>query len=194
MKTGLLKFSLNSRNWDLWLDTEERSANPVEYPVDGLILYYLTSMNGGIMIHASGVTIGGKGFLFSGISGKGKSTMARLWEEAGAEVIHDDRLIIRKKEYGFEMHNTPVYRNETPRSSKISAIFIIDHGPINELFPIGGAISVSSVMANCIQQNWSPELVDRLLASVSELCSEVNVGLLSFRPDSSVVDYLTDDD
>jgi len=47
------------------------------------------------MIHASGVNNAGHGYIFSGVSGKGKSTMAKLWDNSGARVIHDDRLILR---------------------------------------------------------------------------------------------------
>ena len=74
----------------------EKEIDPFEYPLDGLILYYLTVINGDIMIHASGVNNAGEGYLFSGVSGKGKSTMAKIWDNYGAKVIHDDRLVIRK--------------------------------------------------------------------------------------------------
>ena len=95
--------------WDLWIETDRTKTDPLEYPLDGLILYYLTVINNDIMIHASGVNYAGKGFLFSGVSGKGKSTMAGIWDNRGAKVIHDDRLIIRKTGDGYRMFNTPVY-------------------------------------------------------------------------------------
>ena len=69
------------------------------------------------MIHASGVYYNGRGYLFSGVSGKGKTTMAGLWDNIGAQVIHDDRLIIRSIDGVYRMFNTPVYRNDEPRIS-----------------------------------------------------------------------------
>ena len=84
------------------LTDDEKEIDPFEYPLDGLILYYLTVINGDIMIHASGVNNAGHGYLFSGVSGKGKSTMAKLWENSGAKVIHDDRLIIRNTGSGLQ--------------------------------------------------------------------------------------------
>ena len=71
-----MKFSLTTREWDLWIDGSEKEIDPFEYPLDGLILYYLTVIHGDIMIHASGVNNAGHGYIFSGVSGKGKSTMA----------------------------------------------------------------------------------------------------------------------
>ncbi len=100
-KNAVLKFSLTSMEWDLWIYGREDETDPLEYPLDGLILYYLTVINGDIMIHASGVNNAGHGYIFSGVSGKGKSTMARIWENSGARVIHDDRLILRNTGNGY---------------------------------------------------------------------------------------------
>ena len=90
------------------------------------------------MIHASGVNYSGKGYLFSGVSGKGKSTMAKLWDNHGAKVIHDDRLIIRNTGNGYRMYNTPVYNNDEPLDSPLNKIFIIEHGTENRLIPLKG--------------------------------------------------------
>lgn len=192
-KSAVLKFSLSDKNWDLYFDGADRVIDPFEYPLDGLILYYLTAIKGDIMIHASGVNHDGRGYLFSGVSGKGKTTMAKLWDNEGAQVIHDDRLILRETENGYKMHNTPVYKNDEPKESSLDMIYLIDHGKENGLSPIGGAVTVSMVMANCIQHAWDPEIISRLLDSVSKVCSAVPVGLLSFKPDKSIVDYILKD-
>ena len=73
-KNAVLKFSLTSMEWDLWIYGAIDETDPFEYPLDGLILYYLTVINGDIMIHASGINNAGHGYIFSGVSGKGKST------------------------------------------------------------------------------------------------------------------------
>jgi len=190
-KKAVLKFSLNSREWELWIEGSAAETDPLEYPLDGLILYYLTVIHGDIMIHASGVNSGGNGYLFSGISGKGKTTMAKLWDRSGARVIHDDRLIIRHTGSGeFVMHNTPVYRNDLPVHSPLSKIFLIEHGKKNELIPVKGAGCISMLMANCIQHNWNPEIIERLLGSVSIMCSVVPTAKLLFKPDKDVIDYI----
>ncbi len=193
-KKGILKFSFNERNWDLWLDGTDRKADPMEYPLDGLILYYLSVIHGDIMIHASGVNNAGHGFLFSGISGKGKTTMAKLWDQSGARVIHDDRLILHKTGTGYLMYNTPVYKNDVPLVSQLNKIFLIEHGMKNELIPVRGAESVSKVMANCIQHNWDPEIIARLLGSVSIMCGTIPTVRLFFKPDRSVIDHILENE
>ncbi len=189
-RNAVLVFSLQKREWDLWIDSPGKETDPLEYPLDGLILYYLTVINDDIMIHASGINHSGEGYLFSGVSGKGKSTMARLWENSGARVIHDDRLILRKTENGYRMYNTPIYNNDIPQDSPLNKLFIIDHGSSNKIVPVKGAAAISLFMANCIQHNWDSVIISRLLGSVSELCESVPVMKLSFRPDKNITDYI----
>ncbi|MBA4323280.1 MAG: hypothetical protein C0408_10740, partial [Odoribacter sp.] len=158
-KEGILKFSLTTRKWDIYIKEAGNGTDPLEYPLDGLILYYLTVIHGDIMIHASGVDHAGHGYLFSGVSGKGKSTMAGLWNSAGVRVIHDDRLIVRKFAGAWKMFNTPVYNDDVPRESPLSRIFLIEHGTENKFIPVKGASAVSLVLANCIQHSWNPEII-----------------------------------
>jgi hypothetical protein len=189
-KTAILRFSTEAREWDLWIDHTGEETDPLEYPLDGLVLYYLTVIHGDIMIHASGISFSEQGYLFSGVSGKGKSTMARLWENSGAKVIHDDRLIVKKTGKGYTMFNTPVYDHDSPCDSQINHIFLIEHGPENMILPVRESAAVSLVMANCIQHGWDAEVISRLLASVSELCTAIPVARLSFRPDNSIIDTI----
>jgi len=193
-KNAVLKFSLIERNWDLWFDKAEKEIDPFEYPLDGLILYYLTVIHGDILIHASGVNNAGHGYLFSGVSGKGKSTMAKIWDNSGAKIIHDDRLILRKTASGYCMYNTPVYNNDEPHESPLSKIYIIEHGIENKLVPVKGATAVSLVMANCIQHNWGSDIIARLLESVSIMCGTISTVRLYFKPDRSIIDLILENE
>jgi len=193
-KKALLRFSLATREWDLWISGAGNECDPLEYPLDGFVLYYLTVINGDIMIHASGVNVARHGYLFSGISGKGKTTMANLWDKSGARIIHDDRIILRNTGSGYRMYNTPVYDDDKPLESPVTSIFIIEHGTSNKMLPVKGAAAVSLVMANCIQHNWDSELIARLLGSVSIMCASVPIFKLFFRPDRSVIDHILENE
>jgi hypothetical protein len=193
-KKAVLKFSLSKNNWDVWFDSAGEKFDPMEYPLDGLILYYLTVIRGDILIHASGINNAGHGYLFSGVSGKGKTTMAKLWDKSGARVIHDDRLILRKTGSGYKMFNTPVYNNDTPQESVLNKIFLIEHGKKNELIPVRGAAGISMVMANCIQHNWDSKIIVRLLGAVSIMCGTVPVVRLLFKPDRSIIDDILENE
>lgn len=187
---AILKFSMESPAWELWVKSDSKSFDPLEYPLDSLVLYYLSVINKDIMIHASGVDYNGSGFLFSGVSGRGKTTMAQLWDKMGGRVIHDDRLIIRRKGEKYEIHNTPVYSDDEPRSSVLNRIYVIEHGTKNDSTLLKGAQAVSLVMANCIQHNWGRHIIGNLLESITDLCRNVPVYKLSFRPDESITEYI----
>ena len=183
--------------WHIFLGLKRSDGDPLPYPVDplpypldGLLLYYLISKKGGMMIHGSGVIANGKGWLFTGRSGRGKTTMARIFDSSGDRVIHDDRLILLKEEGGWVMHSTPVYRNDEPRSARIEHVWIISHGRSNISVPVSGAEAAAMVLANSIQQNWDRGAAERLAAAAEDLVSVVAVSTLQFVPDSSVRDYL----
>jgi hypothetical protein len=189
-KKALLRFSLIFPEWDLWLENAGFSTDPLDYPLDALVLYYLTAINADIMIHASGVFYNNQGYLFSGMSGKGKTTLAGIWDNVGAQVIHDDRLIIRNIDGAYRMFSTPVSKNEEPKSSPLNRIFIIDHGTENDIVPLRESSAITAVISNCIQHNYDPEMIARFLGSVSLMCSRIPVARLSFRPDRSVIEYI----
>jgi len=166
------------------------TINPLPYPLDGLLLYFLFSRAGDIMIHGSGVSCHGRGWLFTGRSGSGKTTLARIFDRAGDRIIHDDRLVLRREEGRWVMHNTPVYRNDEPRSAPLDHLWIIRHGSANVSEPVTGAEAVAMILANCIQQNWDREAAARLAAAADDLASSVRVSRLSFLPEGSIRDYL----
>jgi len=177
-------------HWQLFTDETGNEINPLPYPLDGLILYYLTTLKGEIMIHGSGVVCDGRGWIFTGRSGSGKTTMAKIFDGAGDRVIHDDRLILVKKGNGWRMHSTPVYRNDEPRSADVDHLWIISHGKSNISTPLSGAEAAGLLLANCIQQNWDREASAQLMASVADLASSARVSRLAFMPDSRIRDYL----
>ena len=179
-------------NWQIFADSSGNdNVNPLPYPVDGLLLFFLASAKGDIMIHGSGVVYGSRGWVFTGRSGSGKTTIARLFDKSGDRVVHDDRLILRKEGDGWVMHSTPVYRNDEPRSAEVDHLWAISHGSANVSTPVRGAEAAAMLLSNCIQQNWDRLAAARLAASVDELVKEVRVSRLTFMPDKRVRDYLT---
>ncbi len=176
--------------WRLYADSNTGEVDPLPWPVDGLLLYFLSAVKGDVMIHGSAVSCNGRGWLFTGRSGSGKTTLAAIFDRYGDRVIHDDRLIIRKEPSGWMLHSTPVYRNDEPRETSLDHLWIIRHGGSNVSEPVDGAPAVAMILANCIQQNWDREMAERLAAAVDEVVSSVRVSRLAFVPDKSIRDYL----
>jgi len=94
-----------------------------------------------LVLHAVVVSCEGKGYIFLGPCGAGKSTHARLWLEhiEGTELVNDDFPVVRgNMVYGSPWSTiTPCYRN------------------VN--YPIGGIVSLSQASCNKIHRISSVE-------------------------------------
>lgn len=185
------------REWNVYMvqrSPETTSIDPLKYPLGPLLMYYLTVKNDAIMIHASGISDDGIGRIFTGVSGKGKSTMARLWFDAGAEVLNDDRLIIRKEAVGYSIHNTPMFYTDRPRRSRFGAAYIIYHAKENKLQKLSGAEAVSALAANCIQHGYDRSIIEHHLHFLSEMVETVGVHSLGVVPTHSVLEVIRNDE
>jgi len=163
---------------------------PLTYPLGPIVMHYLTVKSDAVMIHASCIFDGIKGRIFTGFSGNGKSTMSKIWADAGNLVINDDRLIIRKHDDRFYAYNTPMFYKDIPKKAALDAIYFISHSPENKVKQLSGALAVSKVLAFCIQNNFEQKLINNHLNFLSDLCSQIPVYELGFVPDSSVIKFI----
>src|SRR4051794_11567923 len=81
--------------------------NPLEFPLDELLVNAYLAPRNGVELHACGIIDGGQGLLFIGNSGDGKTTTARLWQGGSAEIVSDDRVVVREEDGGWMMYGTP---------------------------------------------------------------------------------------
>lgn len=178
------------KEWNVYMATSLQQAaffQPIKYPLGPLLMYYLTVKNEALMIHASGISDAGVGRIFTGVSGKGKSTMAKLWFDNGAGVINDDRLIIRKETSGYSIHNTPMFYADEPRKAALHAAYIIYHAKQNKLEEQRGAHAVAALAANCIQHGYNRAMLEHHLAFLSEMVNHIRVYALGVVPNASVL-------
>jgi hypothetical protein len=167
-------------HWTVYSNPDaDRSLMPLKYPLGPIIMYYLTVKSPAVLIHASCIFDGVKGRIFTGFSGNGKSTMSKIWADAGNQVINDDRLIIRKLDNGFFVYNTPMYYIDRPKKAPLHAIHLISHSPDNRIKKQYGALAVSKVMAFCIQNNYNKKFIHNHLDFLSELCGKIPVYVLA---------------
>lgn len=75
-----------------------RRADPLEYPLDELLVMHRLTQERAIELHGTGIVRpSGESNLFIGHSGAGKSTTTRLWTAVeDVEVLSDDRIIVRR--------------------------------------------------------------------------------------------------
>ena len=73
------------------------SVDPLGFPLAELLLNQRLARAGGVEFHGCGIrTPEGRGLLFVGHSGDGKTTTAKLWDgRPGVTILSDDRIIVR---------------------------------------------------------------------------------------------------
>ncbi len=110
-----------------------------------------------LLMHASVVRNGGKGYLFLGKSGTGKSTHSRLWLRhiPGSDLMNDDNPVVRVSGGAVHVYGSP-WSGKTPCYRRVSA-------------PVGGFVQLRQRPENTIRRESVPESLASLLSSISTM-------------------------
>jgi hypothetical protein len=167
---------------------------PLEYPLDELLMVNLLARGRGVEVHGCGVADSdGKGFLFLGQSGAGKSTIGRFWSQAGAAVLSDDRIILRMLDGRLWMYGTPWHGEAelaSARRTPVNRIFFLGRGEKNEVIPLSEADAVGRLMACSFVPFHSRAGLDFTLAFLQQVTRAVPCMGLRFVPDARAVDFV----
>jgi len=173
------------------------SFNPLEYPLNELaITGYLNLNRVGVLLHSALVSLNGRGFLFPGTPGMGKSTISKLWMNDGkAQVLTDERAIVREMDgrlaaFGTPWHSTAaMHRNE---GAQLEKIFFIRHGTENTLRKLTQFDAANRLMVRCFPTFWHREGMSFALDFCARIAAEIECYEFSFVPNQSAVDYIKD--
>jgi hypothetical protein len=166
---------------------------PLEYPLDELLMTNLLARGRGVEVHACGVLDAeGRGHLFLGQSGAGKSTMARLWQRQGT-VLSDDRIILREVDKRLWIYGTPWHGEAEfayPVRAPLTGLFFLRQGQSNTLTPQRSVEAVARLFACSFPPFYSRELLDFTLRFLEQVVKSIPCYELMFVPDERVVDFL----
>jgi hypothetical protein len=194
----LLVFDRGFTLGDLYVYPSEASERPTFK--FGLFLFELFAgmlpFRNGMMVHACGVDDGGRGIVFAGHSGVGKSTMAGLWQERdGVRILHDDRIILRKKGGRWWVYPVPgigEFRPSSPKGVPLESVFLVSHAAENRGRRKGVSGAATSLLAHVSLPPYDSGAVNVGLRLLEDLLGEVPIYELGFVPDEAVVDYVRD--
>lgn len=144
--------------------------------------------HGAISVHASVVVNDGKGFLFMGKSGTGKSTHSGLWLKHidGSWLLNDDNPMLRLTEGGVRVYGSPwsgkthCYRNE---SAPVAGIVRLKQAPRNRFRVCEDIAAFSAVLPGCSVLRQDTRLHEALCETLAELTERTLVGELECLPD-----------
>ena len=168
-----------------------KAYSETEYCINNalMLLYaFRTAGLGTVEIHASVTVKDGRGFLFLGKSGTGKSTHSRLWLKnvPGSRLLNDDNPVIRLVDGIPRVFGTPwsgkthCYINE---DYPVGAFVRINRAPHNAIRMMGIAESFASLYSSSSGLRAIKEIADGLFETVSAVVQAVPGYLLDCLPD-----------
>jgi hypothetical protein len=169
-----------------------QNANP--YSLDSVlrILHSLIlAQRGGFLLHAASAICDGRAYLFSGVSGAGKTTMTRL-APPDVTLLTDEISYVRPSAHSYAAFGTP-FAGELARSGEncaapVAALFFLEQGPENRIEELSSAEAVRRLMRNILFFAEDQDLIEQLLATACDFVARVPIRRLTFYPDARVWD------
>jgi len=190
-----------------------QDANP--YSLDSVLRIVhslILAERGGFLLHSASAICDGRAYLFSGVSGAGKTTMTRL-APAAITLLTDEISYVRPNHdrpndvrpsndrpsgHGYHAFGTP-FSGELAKAGEncaapVAALFFLEQGPENRADELPSADAVRRLMRNILFFAEDKGLVDRLFVTACDFVGRVPIRRLTFYPDSRVWDLVRDFD
>jgi hypothetical protein len=167
-----------------------QSANP--YAIDSVLRIVHTLImapRGGFLLHAASAIRNGRAFLFTGVSGAGKTTISRL-APPDVTLLTDEISFIRQNGEGCRAWGTP-FAGELAKvgenvSAPLAAVFLLEKGSSHRLEPVERSHALGPLLRNILFFAHDPELVKLVFHSAARFVDTVPVHRLIFAPQQSV--------
>jgi hypothetical protein len=183
---------------DFHVEWDSSSANgrirqtATPYSIDAVLRIVhtlLLAKEGGFLLHAASAVRNGRAFLFAGVSGAGKTTIASLAPK-DAVLLTDEISYVRKEADGYSACGTP-FTGELAKlgeniQAPIAALYLLAKGPRNQIEPLGNAEAVRALLSSILFFAKDSELVQLVFHSACEFVTRVPVYRLAFLPDARV--------
>jgi len=171
-----------------------QTANPYSIDTALRIIHSLElAAQGGFLLHSSSVIRNGRAFLFSGVSGAGKTTISRL-APGDATLLTDEISYVRPDGSAFRAFGTP-FAGELAKpgenvSAPIAELFLLAKGPDNHVEDVHPANAARALLRNVLFFADDSRLTTALLNTACDFVSRVPVRRLTFYPDHRVWDLI----
>ena len=167
-----------------------QTANP--YSIDSVLRILhtlLLAKERGFLVHAASVVRHGRAFLFAGLSGAGKTTIARL-APPDATLLTDEISYVRRHQDQYVAFGTP-FTGELARLGEnlrapLAAVYLLAKGGENKIEPVGLADASCALLTNILFFARDPQLVKLVFQAACDFVCRVPVHRLTFAPDARV--------
>ncbi len=192
----MARLSVRGSEGEMLISTASPSGGVVDPLVSPLFSVFLSRQaqrRGGFMIHSSVVRAAdGNGYLFTAVSGTGKSTMARIFSSAGGRIVNDDMNLIMPTAEGATAYNLPMRRYvQMPTSTPLHKLFLIYQSPDNKAQRVSGAVAVADLASNVIQQPFDAANALTPIDNVARCLGDIPTYRLGFKPDKDIISLIS---
>ena len=149
---------------------------------------------GGILLHAAGLVFQQNGLVFTGPSGAGKSTIAQMFAERHADVLSDERVVLRVENDNLTVYGSPwVGSGEyaANSSTSLTALYIISHArDRHRISQLPSSTAISRLLQQSFLPHWDRDGMERSLDFLLSIVSSVPCLSLAFLKQADVVDLV----
>jgi len=160
---------------------------------DQILLARILPSFGGAFVHSAGVSLQGRGLLFVGPSEAGKSTTVKMLK-GKAEILCDDRMIVRKGPGGFRIHGTWSHGEVplvSPGSAPFRALLFLRQSKDNRLQRIEDPKAVlKDLLPRLVRPLETADWWDRILTLAGEIAAGIPCYDMYFDKSGKIVDAL----
>lgn len=180
---------------NIWVTGQMRGLMPSDTVYTSLFALERRMIGyGGLILHCAYIKYRGKGILFSGPSGIGKSTQAALWEQyRNSAVINGDRALLRRENGRWLACGWPVcgssgicHREDVP----IHAIVMLRQDDSNSTIRLSPAEAFGQLYPQITVNQWNPAFVRMALDGINNLIQQVPVWRLDCNMTEDAVQCL----
>jgi hypothetical protein len=174
---------------------EDLPVYPFEYPLDEVLMIHRLACGYGLEVHAVGIVDEiGRGHLFLGHSGAGKSTTARLWlNQPGVQILSDDRIILRVHGDKLFMYGTPWHGDagiSSPDCAAVTNIYFLEQYRQNEIVPLAPGVAAAELFARSFVPRHCAQGLDFSLAFMERVTRQIPCNIFRFLPEQSAVEAI----
>lgn len=163
-------------------------------PIVEVCLLSRIAHDGGLVLHAAGVSIQEQGYVFTGPSGTGKSTISQFFADQGGLILSDERVILRQHGKAFTVYGTPWVGSgqyAAQASRPVTGLYGISHGEhrhrVESLAPTR---AMSLLLQQAFLPHWDRVAMETTLDFLALLTAHVPCFSLAFLKQTDVADLL----
>lgn len=187
------RWYLSNSNWSACWFPEDMDSQILQIFTNHILLTHAARRQM-LQLHCATIDDGGRGVLFLGPSGIGKTTQAERWAEfRGSSIINGDIGFVQRTGQGYLAWGTP-WHGSSPyclnASVPVKALVVLKQAPENRLRELTGFEKVTEVSGSVFYPTWLEDGMELCTDTLNHLLTDLPVYRLDNRADRESVEIL----